>query len=296
MSTRSSPPTRRVIAVLEALATAPVEPSTLSALAARTGTSKATCLGLLNELTAAGWVRRPTARGYQLGPAVLALGVAASAVEPGIAAARPRLAALAREAGGAVTASARRGATIAVLARVGDPAVAPEVRVGARFPAAPPSGVMFVAWDGAAAVEAWLAAVPLPGVVPAAPQLRRVAAAARRRGSLAERAVDASGELLTALAAVGDADLPDRLAQLVDRLLGPGARRHYLTRDLRPGETAEVTQVCAPVFGPDGRTAWLVACFLGRSVDRGELRRVTTALLATAGELTAVAGGFDPWR
>ncbi|WP_218671094.1 helix-turn-helix domain-containing protein [Microbispora sp. GKU 823] len=76
--TRRSPPARRVVAVLDHLVAAGGRGLGLSALARELGISKPTCLGILTELVAAGYlVRDPATLTYGLGPALIAAGRAA---------------------------------------------------------------------------------------------------------------------------------------------------------------------------------------------------------------------------
>src|SRR3954468_20405716 len=53
---RESPPTRRVAELLDAVIAAPGRAFSLAELAKQTGISKATCLGIVNELVDAGYL------------------------------------------------------------------------------------------------------------------------------------------------------------------------------------------------------------------------------------------------
>ena len=74
---RSSPPTRRVVDVLNLLAADPGCALTLSAIAGEAAISAATCLGILNELAGAGYLVRHPDRTYSLGGALVSIGTAA---------------------------------------------------------------------------------------------------------------------------------------------------------------------------------------------------------------------------
>src|SRR5689334_22480031 len=72
---RASPPTERVVRILDFLATCPDERFGLSDLARRLGLSKPTCLGIVTSLTEAGYlVRDPNDKTYRLGPSLITLG------------------------------------------------------------------------------------------------------------------------------------------------------------------------------------------------------------------------------
>src|ERR1700712_4730548 len=72
---RSSPPTQRVVAILDFLAKHPQDRFGLSELARRLHLSKPTCLGIITTLTESGYLVRDAAdKTYRLGPSLIALG------------------------------------------------------------------------------------------------------------------------------------------------------------------------------------------------------------------------------
>jgi DNA-binding IclR family transcriptional regulator len=74
-SGRASPPTERVVAVLDFLARHPHDRFGVSELARRLGLSKPTCLGIVGTLAAADYlVRDAQDKTYRLGPALISLG------------------------------------------------------------------------------------------------------------------------------------------------------------------------------------------------------------------------------
>ena len=75
---RTSPPTARVVRILDFLSSTPDERFTLAELSRGCEISKPTCLGIVTELCAAGYVARDEAtKSYVLGPAVIDVGLAA---------------------------------------------------------------------------------------------------------------------------------------------------------------------------------------------------------------------------
>jgi DNA-binding IclR family transcriptional regulator len=83
-SSRRSPPTQRVVALVEHVAGRPGERFGLSELSRALGISKPTCLGIVTTLTEAGWlVCDPAARTYGVGPALVAAGRLARRAVPG---------------------------------------------------------------------------------------------------------------------------------------------------------------------------------------------------------------------
>jgi DNA-binding IclR family transcriptional regulator len=160
---RQSPPTQRVTRLLDLLASQPRQGLPLSELARRLDMSKATCLGIAGALTRAGYLLRDErTKTYTLGPALLALGRAASDGYASLAYARPEVRRLNEELGLAATVSAMAGDDIVVLDRTGPYGELDRmVQVGQRYPYAPPSGCVMAAWLSDDEIERWLAEYPL---------------------------------------------------------------------------------------------------------------------------------------
>ena len=75
MTDRASPPTRRVVEILDFLARHPHDRFGVSELARRTGQSKPTCLGIVTTLAESGYlVRDSQDKTYRLGPSLISLG------------------------------------------------------------------------------------------------------------------------------------------------------------------------------------------------------------------------------
>lgn len=269
---------------------------TLSEIAVQTEMSKATCLGVVNELTNAGYLMRVDDRRYQLGPAVLGIGAAAQRGNAMVALARPYIQRLATQLGVATTISAVVDDQITILARAGDEKIATGVRVGGRYPFKPPAGVMFVAWDPDSVVDEWLEKDPLAPLTPDPVGLREVVEASRRRGYLMEGLHDVNAELYALLGEMFSGEVPDKYATAITRLMNPILAHQYVVTDPKPGDTVSISELCAPVFGSDSRPQLLIGMFLMRAdVGYDELERCAAALLDTTSELTAAMGGHNPW-
>ena len=270
---------------------------TLSEIASANAMSKATCLGVINELTQAGYLMRLGDRRYQLGPALLGVAAVAQRSHAAVEIARPYIQRLADDLGVASTISAVVDEHITILARAGDERIAQGVRVGGRYPFAPPAGVMFVAWDQDAVVDAWLAKEPLAPLMPDPVGLREVVEASRRRGYLMEGLHEVNTELYALLEELFAGELPEKYQSAITKLMSPILAHQYVTRDALPGDTVGVSEMCAPVFGPDGRSQLLVGIFLMRAdVGFEEIEKYSGALLEATGAITAALGGHDPWK
>jgi DNA-binding IclR family transcriptional regulator len=198
-----------VVRVLNLLAANPRQRFTLTELARRLDITKATCLGILGALTEAGYVRRdPASRTYGIGSVLLGLGRAAQDSFASLEVARPHLRRLTEQFGLSCTASTVIGDDIVVIERTGlagdmDSAV----KVGQRYPYAPPSGVVFSVWQPDWAIERWLDSYP-PVPIDRR-RLHQLARSSRRLGYLVERLSEVSVGSYAMLARLTAGSPPD---------------------------------------------------------------------------------------
>ncbi|GAA4990279.1 helix-turn-helix domain-containing protein [Yinghuangia aomiensis] len=292
---RPSPPTRRVAELLDALTDAGDRPLSLAELVRRTGIARATCLGIVNELTASGYlVRNAADRTYCLGPALIAAGRAAERTFPALAGLRPHLAELAREFDAVCTVMATVDEQyIAVLAAV-DPVrrFDPAVRDGQRWDYAPPAGIVHAAWDTDDAVERWLARPGLPGIGFDPAQLRAAVAVCRARGYFIERLT----RVYTLLDGLSGEEMSPRARGVVESVAATMGERDFLVEGLRDGETYDIGVVSVPVYGPDGRPRLEISLRLMRTgMTPAAIAACADRLRGVAAQATAATGGRDPW-
>lgn len=291
--TRRSAPTARVLQVLDFLVANRGSRYGLSEIARELGLAKPTCLGILTELTAAGYlIRDPRTRGYGLGPALIGAGRAAQENFAVSALARAELEPLSVRYRTTCTASAVVGEKIVVLDATGPG----RVQVGATYPFAPPVGLMYVLWDTDAAFDAWLRT---PATVPLEQdehRLRTVVAECRERGYLIESTSAAGRRLYSLLAGAAGREMPAELRELVAELVTSLGERVYLGSDLRPRKEHPVSLLAAPTYDERGRQSMVLTMYVGRAVTGAEIERRGTALAAAADAVTAAAGGRPPVR
>lgn len=301
---RTSPPTERVVQILELLARHPHERFGASEVARRLNLSKPTCLGILATLADFGYaVRDPTDKTYRPGPALIALGHAAQEslrVSPD---ARARLRELSRTFGGTAALSAVVDDRITVLELVAPPDTTAPVRVGQSYPFAPPVGLMFVLWDDDA-VGAWLAKEPTIPLRTDGDRLHRVIAECRADGYLVERQTPA-GQRLYALMAGMSASLPDELRALFGEMVSDIGERVHLRSEhtgaqAGPGasERFDISVISAPVYDHHQRQVMVAALHVGCALTDTEIRQRAQAVVATADAVTDQLGGAkaDPLR
>jgi DNA-binding IclR family transcriptional regulator len=295
---RRSPPTERVVRLLDLLARQPHEGLSLSELSRRLDISKATSLGIAGALTRAGYlVRADDTKTYTLGPALLGLGRAASEAFTSLAFARSELRRLNQEVGLAASVSTLVDDKIVLLDRTGPQGELDRVlQAGQRYPYTPPSGMVLAVWLSDQGIEQWLADYPDVSMEASLEDLRALVDTARELGYIVERMSDVSVGALTLLAGLDGHDLPapaeDAIANMVSNL----ADRHYVMRHLRRGGHYAVTFVTSPSFDQDGRPDLLLGLLVFRSnLSSEELAAYGRAVREAAARVTKQVGGRAPW-
>lgn len=291
---RASPPTARVVAILDFLSRHPQQRFGLSELTRRVGLSKPTCLGILSTLTDSGYLIRDSAdKTYRLGPSLISLGQAAQESMRVNPAARAELRALSAAFDTSAGLTAVVDDRIIVLEVVGPPGRDAGVRVGQSYPFAPPVGLMFVLWDDDA-LRAWLAKAPTIPLRTESARLHRVIDNCRADGYLVER-LTPGGRRLYALMAGMSTNLPDELRALLSELVSDIGERVYL-RDEEPGGRTrhDISVISAPVFDHYQRQVMAASLHIGTALTDKEISERARALVATADALTEQLGGVKP--
>jgi DNA-binding IclR family transcriptional regulator len=293
MSDRASPPTQRVVAVLDFLARHPHDRFGLSELARRLAVSKPTCLGILTTLTESDYlIRDAQDKTYRLGPRLISLGHTAQESMRVNPAAREELRRLSSAYGTTAALSAVIDDRITLLELVGPPGADVGVRVGQSYPFAPPVGLMFVLWDDEA-LRDWLAKEPTIPLRTDTDRLDRVVAECRTSGYLVER-LTAGGRRLYALMAGMSSELPDELRALLGELISDVGERVYLRSEVSAAakrQRHDISVISAPVFDHHRRQVMVVSLQIGHALTDAEIAERARGLLISAGALTARLGG-----
>ena len=292
-SGRSSPPTQRVVAILDFMARHPQERFGLSELARHVGLAKPTCLGIVTTLTESGYlVRDARDKTYRLGPSLITLGHIAQESMRVNPAAREEL----RRLSGAFNTTAALAAVvddrITLLELVGPPGADVGVRVGQSYPFAPPVGLMFVLWDDDA-LRDWLSRAPTIPLRTDTQRLDRVIAECRTAGYLVER-LTPGGRRLYALMAGMSSTLPDELRALLGELISDIGERVYLRSEAEARQRHDISVISAPVYDHHRRQVMVVSLQIGRAMTDSEIARHARGLTAAADALTAGLGGSKP--
>jgi DNA-binding IclR family transcriptional regulator len=293
MTDRASPPTERVVAILDFLAERPHDRFGLSELARRLNLSKPTCLGIVTTLSHSGYlVRDDRDKTYRLGPRLISLGHTAQESMRVNPAAREELRRLSIAYDTTAALSAVIDDRITLLELVGPPGADVGVRVGQSYPFAPPVGLMFVLWDDEA-LRFWLGKEPTIPLRTDSERLDRVIAECRASGYLVERSTP-GGRRLYALMAGMSSTLPHELRALLGELVSDVGERVYLRGESSARQRHDISVISAPVFDHHRRQAMVVSLQLARTMTDTEITRHSRGVLAAAAALTAQLNGRDP--
>lgn len=296
-SSRRSPPTQRVLALLDHVLAHPGESFGLSELSRALHISKPTCLGIATTLTDAGWlVCDAESRAYRIGPALVAAGRLAQRAVPAAEVAQPHLAELAGRFGATCSASAVVGDEIVLLATAQSDGRRVPPESGARYPFAPPIGLMYVLWDTDQAFDHWLATRPALPVTLDRAQLRQVVAECRARGYLVEALSEVGQRLHRLMAGVAAYDLPDTVRDLVGEMVSTLGERVYRSAELTARGKHPVHLLAAPTYDRNGRQELVITLAVGDAITGAEIARRGKALTTTAAAITDEAGGVSPRR
>ncbi|MCT7372352.1 IclR family transcriptional regulator [Mycolicibacterium llatzerense] len=292
---RASPPTARVVAVLDFLARHPQEQFGLSELARRLDLSKPTCLGIVTTLAEAGYLVRDAAeKTYRLGPRLITLGHTAQESMRISPAARAELRRLSETFNATAALSAVIDDRITLLELVAPPGSPEPVQVGQSYPFAPPVGLMFVLWDERA-VRDWLGKEPTIPLRTDSARLERVIAECRESGYLVER-LTPGGRRLYAMMAGMSSNLPDELRVLLGELVSDIGERVYLPSESGGRSKHDISVIAAPVFDHHQRQVMVLSLQIGRALTDAEISKRARGLVAAAATLTTQLGGSQPGR
>lgn len=257
-----SPPTARVMDVIEALSDWP-DGRTSAELAQHCGISTSTCALVLAELARRGWVTRHEDRRYTLGSGLFGLVHGLRAQFPLLDRGRDALSFL-HTALGAGCSMSKIGPTHLITVDAVGHGNDGEHAVGHRFPIGPPFGLVAMAWRGDAAVDAWLRRVTPRLTRAEITSHRRVLTAIRTRGYGAWR-FDAAhtslhDRLTTVLASLEPTAQVTRELSTLMTMVTLQSVTHALETEL-----ASTEFVVLPIFGRDGQPEYQIEIHLGAS-------------------------------
>lgn len=245
----SSPPTDRVVAVMQLLGAEPRRAFTLAEIGRALGISRATGHAILTALAAHDWVvRDPETGGYAWGPAIAALARPAGTTARLF---RTRLIELADAIGMQVLLVRRDGTALLVVDVVGDSLTGAPIRPGFTVPLVAPFGREFVAWAGESAQQAWIDRLDAASSAFRS-RMGRVLADVRRRGYAVERLSPEWLRVHTALQALGGDGNVDVVTARLAATIADVTVVDFLDTELAQGDDHQIATVMVPVFDADG--------------------------------------------
>ena len=280
-----SPPTRRVVAVVELLVAAAETPLTLAEICRELRISRSTAHSILAALCACDWVLRdPLSGRYALGPGLprpnpVSVPISRILREP--------LRQLCSAIGMAACISEVRGDFIAVIESTAFGSARPPVQAGQRLPFVAPFGREFVAWAPVVARQEWLdAAGPVNDVYRA--RMPKVLDEIQERGYGLERLSDPLLRVYAALLTLTDGDGPDPVSA---RLAGAVADLTIV--DFLPGELTRIEEhplatISAPIFDGQGNVVMSVSAQPYTRVTRKQVRDIGARVLEFAEQASSL--------
>ena len=282
-----SPPTRRVLDILETLALSS-DGAASSEIAQRCAISSSTCALVLSELEHHGYVARRDDRRYVLGSGLFAIVAGLRSHYPLLDVGRNALDELREATGGACSLSKIESNSLTVLDISGH--VADEQHaVGQRFPIDPPFGSVAMAWKPPESIDRWL--------LSSMPRLsdkemehhRNVLSDIRSRGFGVWVIDDSHPSLRDRLSAVLDTTDDLRHGTSVVRELTKMLTQMSLKSITHEVESrlSEAEFIVVPVFGRDDQPEYQIEIRLNRSTrDELTLQRLEAAVEVVTERLT----------
>lgn len=253
-----SPPTERVISILEFLA-ADDDPLNSAQIADGLALSRSTAGAILSSLESRGWVRRLPDLTYQLGPAALAMAEKArSSVPVPDERTIAEIESLAARVGcGAALSLISATQMTFVGVTTGRGLVPAGITVGTRMALRAPAGASAIAFASPPVQQTWLRAASRQDRVPAFADVlglirdRGVAVWGIDTGDIAS--LDVLAEVVTHL---DDRPASESLRERVLLMLNDISGHPYQAEELDSEVHLPVSYISAPVFGRNGQPVW----------------------------------------
>jgi DNA-binding IclR family transcriptional regulator len=276
-SQATSPPTERVIAVIELLGSEPARQFTLAEICRSLDISRATGHAILTTLTAHDWVTRdPASAEYAWGPAMAGLTKPANSLMY-----RGELQELAAAVGTQVSLTRREGRTLVVVESAGECLTGPRIGPGLRTPLVAPFGRDYIAGSSTDAQRAWLEAIGEPD-----PGLRRRMTAVlkeiRQRGFVVERLTKEYVRVYTALRALSVDGEIDMVTTQLARAFADLTTIDVLADEMDDKAGHSIATISAPITDIDGAVIMSITAAVFTTLNSGAIRDLGAKVRDTA--------------
>jgi DNA-binding IclR family transcriptional regulator len=292
-----SPPTSRVIAVLETLADSP-EGLAASSMARTLGLSTSTLSLILMTLREMNYVERLPDRSFRLGAGVMRLFNGLKERFPLIGVGNDEINRL-FELFGCGCALARIGPYSQEVVLTAGQTADLGIHPGVRLPLDPPHGAIAMAWRSAQEIDQWLLDTPYANNDEGTTDQRDVLASIRDLGfvvyGIHQSGISMIDQFRDLLRAVQQADSTDSLQRRLDQLALFVGTKIYTADELASRRRRDVSHIIAPVFGVDEQPRYLVSLHVMRdSISPDDLQQCIDQLLRSTEVLSAHIGGRRP--
>lgn len=292
-----SPPTSRVIAVLEALADAP-EGLAASAMARTLGLSTSTLSLILMTLREMNYVERLPDRSFRLGAGLMRLFNGLKERFPLFGVGNEEINRL-FEMFDCGCALARIGPSSQEVILTAGPTADLGINPGVRLPLDPPHGSIAMAWRSSQEIDQWLLDTPYANIHVGNTDQRNVLASIRDLGfvvyGVRQNGTSMIEQFRDLLRAVQQADSTDSLQRRLNQLALVVGTKIHTVDELASRRRRDVSHIIAPVFGADEQPRYLVSLHVMRdSISPDDLHQCIDELLRSTEVLTAHVGGRRP--
>ncbi len=281
-----SPPTRRVIEVIELLARRGEGVTRLTDVVRELNLNQATACAILSELCARGWAsRNPSDKTFSLGAGLAALSEAAQRSRPLTQALRMAAASLAEELEFAVSVSERVDDFLVITAVFAGQNSSWSVSVGDRFPFAAPFGPAYAAWEPEHEWERWISrsGVSSPDLIT---HLQDYLAVTRKRGFSVERMTDAVAQVMLIMGRLREEGISDSMRGYASSMLTEITTSAGTLGRAKPTYPM-VGAIAAPVPNHDGRVIANLCAHPFQTLTDRQTRRVGRQLTAAVDSVLA---------
>lgn len=273
----SSPPTERVIAIMQMLGADRSRQFSLAEISRALHISRATAHAIMATLVDHAWVTRDarTAR-YAWGPAISGL------AEPRLF--RTELESLAAAVGAPVYLAHREHATLVITDVAGEPGSGPVIGRGTRTPFVAPFGRDYIAWSTPETQRAWLEGIGRPSTA-LRTRISAVLDEVRRRGFVVERLTKDYLRVYTALRALSSDGEVDAITAQLARAFADLSVIDVLPDELGTGSTHNIATISAPIFDADGAVTMSVTAAPFTTLDAPAIAAIGDQVSATAARI-----------
>ncbi|MDP7738158.1 helix-turn-helix domain-containing protein [Mycobacterium paragordonae] len=272
----ASPPTERVIAIMELVGSKPGRSFSLAEITRELGISRATGHAIVTTLARHHWLVRDAAGAYSRGPGMAALtGTAEERIYHGI------LRDLAESASAQAFLARRDQNSLVVIDNAGESPSGMRIDRRLRMPLVAPFGRDYVAWGSSSAQRAWLEGVGKPSTE-LARRMSTVLNEIRERGYVIERLSREYVRVYTALRALGADGEPDAITARLARAFADLTVIDVLSSELTENATHSIATISAPVFDADGLVTMSVSAAPFAELSGAEVRRLGEQVRAAA--------------